>query len=107
MNDRDKRPLPKSWAERLRERIAEKAPKPALKVEPKRVRHSGPNIAGDRWHLPLSQAEMNAEAEGLLGKPCADCGAKVVKASGDLIMGLYCGACFGARMDASSPPSAA
>ncbi len=88
----DKRPLPKNWAERLRERLAAAAPKPALKVVPKGPRASGPHPAGDKWHLPLSQAEMNAEADGLLGARCFTCGSRIIKSTGELIGGR-CGPC--------------
>jgi hypothetical protein len=53
------RPLPRSWKERLRERLAEASKVSSrLTVVPKR--NSGPHIAGDRWHLPAAQAEMVA-----------------------------------------------
>jgi ribosomal protein S27AE len=102
------RPLPKSWAERLRERVTSAAPKKGLTVVPKGPRPSGPFPAGTLWYLPLAQAEMAAEMEGLLDpKHCADCGGRVIAATGELVKGLYCGRCWGMRQDANEPPSAA
>jgi hypothetical protein len=102
------RPLPKSWPQRLRERLADaaKAHPPQLKVVPK-GRRSGPYI-GERWHSPAGQAEMNAEAEGLLStKPCVDCGKKVIASTGELIGNPgWCGPCWGARQ-LDEPPTAA
>jgi hypothetical protein len=89
------RPLPKSWAERLRERLTAAAPKPSIKIVPKGPRASGPFPAGLTWHEPTQQAEMMAEAEGLLGDRCFQCGKRVIKSTGSLIGGR-CGPCDGA-----------
>jgi hypothetical protein len=106
------RPLPRSWKERVRERLAEAAKQSSrLTVVPKRT--SGPHICGDKWHLPPAQFQMNAEHEGLMSeKRCCDCGKKVIAATGNLIgtPGL-CGPCAHRRLSADHPdripPSAA
>jgi ribosomal protein S27AE len=96
------RPLPRNWKDRLRERVS--AHTQSIKVVPKGVRSSGPHPAGDTWHLPLSQAEMQAEAEAQLSKKrCAGCGERVIIASGELIEQLWCGRCYGER---ERPPAA-
>jgi ribosomal protein S27AE len=96
------RPLPRNWKDRLRERVS--AHTQSIKVVPKGVRSSGPHPAGDTWHLPLSQAEMQAEAEAQLSKKrCAGCGERVIIASGELVEGLWCGRCYGER---ERPPAA-
>jgi ribosomal protein S27AE len=96
------RPLPRNWKDRLRERVS--AHTQSIKVVPKGVRSSGPHPAGDTWHLPLSQAEMQAEADKLLDKRrCAGCGERVIIASGELVEGLWCGRCYGER---ERPPAA-
>jgi hypothetical protein len=101
------RPLPKSWKERVRERLAEASKVSSrLTVVPKR--NSGPHIAGDTWHLAPQQFQMQAEAEGLLSeKRCAGCGNKIFKSSGELIGNPgRCGPCHGAWQQ-DEPPSAA
>jgi hypothetical protein len=94
------RPFPKDWKQRLRERVS--AHTQSIKVVPKGVRSSGPHPAGDTWHLPPQQFAMSY-ADLLSVKRCAGCGCHVVKASGELIEGLWCGRCFGER---EHPPAA-
>jgi hypothetical protein len=105
VTDRDKRPLPKGWKEKVRE-LLPRTTTPALKIEPKGVRNSGPFPAGNKWYLPLSQAEMNAEAEGLLGEKCFTCGSRIIKATGELLGGR-CGPCNTATMGDTASPDAA
>ena len=101
----DRRPLPKNWHERVRD-LLPRTTKPALRVEPKGPRSSGPHPAGDTWHQPPQQFAMDAEAAGLMSeKPCAHCGKKVIAATGELIGGLWCGPCATARD--VDPPNAA
>jgi ribosomal protein S27AE len=104
------RPFPKGWKAKvngfkdaLAKRAAER-PDLRISVAPKGPRASGPHPAGDTWHLPLSQAEMQAEAEAQLSKKrCAGCGERVIIASGELVEGLWCGRCYGER---ERPPAA-
>jgi hypothetical protein len=103
MSNSDKRPLPKDWKQRLRERLITAAPKRGLEVRPKGPRTSGPY--GENWHLPLSQAEMQAEADAQLGEMCFQCGSRIIKATGELINGR-CGPCDTATK-ADEPPHAA
>jgi hypothetical protein len=98
------RPLPRNWKDRLRERVS--AHTQSIKVVPKGVRTSGPHPAGDTWHLPLSQAEMQAEADAQLGEMCFQCGSRIIKATGELINGR-CGPCDTASRAADEPPHAA
>ena len=102
-----KRPLPKSWPDRVREKLRQVArdnPDLHITVTP-RHRISGPHPAGDTWHTPEGQKALNE----LLGDHCADCGRRVIRATGDLLQGLYCGPCMGARDDAANrlPPAGA
>jgi hypothetical protein len=104
------RPLPRGWrskVEQLKDALAKRATeRPDLKisVNPKGPRASGPY--GNNWHLPLSQAEMQAEAEAQLGERCFQCGNRIVKATGELINGR-CGPCNTATLAATDPPHAA
>jgi hypothetical protein len=103
------RPLPKSWSDRIRERLAEAAklhPEKQIRVVPKGPRASGPHL-GERWHSPVGQAELQADDDKLLDqKRCAGCGCRVIIATGALIEGLWCGLCNRTRVS-DDPPSAA
>jgi hypothetical protein len=104
------RPFPKGWKAKvngfkdaLSKRAAER-PDLKISVSPKGPRASGPH--GNNWHLPLSQAEMQAEAEAQLGEMCFQCGSRIIKATGELINGR-CGPCDTASRAADEPPHAA
>jgi hypothetical protein len=105
------RPFPKGWKAKvngfkdaLAKRAAER-PDLRISVAPKGPRASGPHPAGDTRHQEPEQDRMELAAQE--GDPCADCGTRVLKSSGPLIRGLYCGKCWGLREATSDPLNAA